>query len=115
MRNAAFELAGTERGRAGIAGPPVLFRLDPRSTTGVVGDRLERVHLAVAVPRVVPRAALAGLDGAAVRSGDDEVVDAGNERRVRQRRRTRLRVCRLIEVGLDLLGPHLPVLRAVRL
>src|SRR4051812_43492001 len=102
------------RGRRWPA-PRSSFDASVRLVAGVVRDRLERVQFAVAVPRVVARPALALLDGAAVEARDVEVVDARDERRVGELGRTRLRICRLVEIRLDLLGPHLPVLRAVRL
>src|SRR5437868_3058180 len=58
---------------------------------GVLGDRVEGVHLSVAIPAVVAGAALALLDGAAIHTRERQVPGG-------QRRRTRLRVGRLLHV-----------------
>src|SRR5438445_1257314 len=73
-----------------------------------VGDRVERVHLAVSVPGVVSRATLTRGECVALGADAEEAL-------VRRRKEdgARLRICRLVEVRLYPLGAHLSFLRAL--
>src|SRR5919199_2216877 len=105
------------RQAAKIAAPPLrnVMRMFSSPLASVIagrlGDRSERVHLAVAVPRVVAGAALARLGQAAFGAEERAVCAAARRRCAGELRRTRLRVRRLVDVGLDLVWPHLAVLR----
>src|SRR5436309_1388985 len=78
----------------------------PAATRGV-GHGVERVALAVAVPGVVARTALALLDGAAVGAGERQVAG-------RKRCRAILRVGGLAEQRGHLAGAQLAVLGAAQ-
>src|SRR4051794_22114508 len=102
-RDSVCAIASSVDGGAGSTpAPPVVQVL--AVVAGELGHRVERVDLTIAVPRVVTGAALARLDGAAVRTGEAEIP-------VRQRRRAVLRIRRLLHVRSHLVRPHLAVLR----
>ena len=90
---------------AGWRGP--VARAPRNYLAGRVRNRVEGVHLAVAVPGVVARTALAGLDLVVINAGEGRVAG-------RQLTRAWLWIGGLVEVSLDLVGPHLAVLGRVR-
>src|SRR3954463_2185307 len=90
-------------GRRGRLAPAPPWYL---AVAGVLRHCIERVDLAVPVPRVVAGPALTREERAAV---DADAENVGVARR--QERRAGLRIGGLVEERLDLIGPHLPVLR----
>src|SRR5919202_5920648 len=86
--------------------PALRLELVCSSVGWVVSYGLERVHLAVPVPRGVAGAALAGVELPALRSDAEEALV-----RRREGRRAGLRIRGLVEERQDLIRPHLPVLR----
>src|SRR3954470_24687663 len=102
-----FPFAGGIQSAEGpaLAGPSEDPQLRSFLVSAVLGDRVERVHLPVAVPRVVAGATLARREDAALRARSTS--DVGR----RQYQRTGLRIRGLVEVRPDRARPHLAVLR----
>src|SRR5690242_8018038 len=88
--------------------PALRLRVRRLLVRSVVRDCAERVHLAVPVPRVVAGPALAGVELPALGADAEEALV-----RRREERRARLRIRGLVEERLDLIRPHLAVLRGV--